>query len=29
VLATDVVVPTETQQAIRSGDGIESVHMLR
>ncbi|HEX8804832.1 MAG TPA: phosphoglycerate dehydrogenase [Acidimicrobiales bacterium] len=29
VLATDVVVPTEVQQAIRAGDGIVSVHVLR
>ena len=29
VLATNVVVPAEVQQAIRSGDGIVSVHMLR
>jgi D-3-phosphoglycerate dehydrogenase len=29
VLATDVVVPDEVQAAIRAGDGIVSVHMLR
>ncbi|HKH04885.1 MAG TPA: phosphoglycerate dehydrogenase [Acidimicrobiales bacterium] len=29
VLATDVVVPAEVQQAIRAGEGIVSVHMLR
>jgi D-3-phosphoglycerate dehydrogenase len=29
VLATDVVVPPDTQQALRAGDGIVSVHMLR
>jgi D-3-phosphoglycerate dehydrogenase len=28
VLATDVVVPTEVQDALRSGDGIVSVHAL-
>ena len=29
VLATDVVVPAEVQHAIRAGEGIVSVHMLR